>query len=272
MKKSILFLGVSLAFLAISGSDAFSQESKETTRPAALSGLERSVKDLYTGMEFVYIKGGCYEMGDTFEDGRKDEKPVHNVCVDDFYLGIHEVTQEQWEKVMGSNPSYFKGGNNYPVEQVSWEDVLQFVNRLINQTGRNYRLPTEAEWEYAARSGGRKEKYAGTSQEEELKQYAWFAPNSDLQTHPVGQKRPNGLGLYDMTGNVAEFCLDWYDENYYQNSPSNNPKGPNNGTYRVLRGNSYFAYDYRARASARSMVSSSVRNNFIGFRLGFSAR
>jgi sulfatase modifying factor 1 len=272
MKKSILLLGLSLAFVTISGSDVLSRASKENTTTAALPGLERNFKDPFTGMEFVFIKGGCYEMGDTFEDGRKDEKPSHSVCVDDFYLGIYEVTQEQWEKVMGSNPSYFKKGNNYPVEQVSWEDVLQFINRLNNQTGRNYRLPTEAEWEYAARSGGKKEKYAGTSQEDELKQYAWFAPNSDLQTHPVGQKKANGLGLYDLTGNVAELCLDWYDENYYKNSFSNNPKGPNGGTYRVLRGNSYFAYDYRARASARSMVTPSVRNSFIGFRLGFSGR
>jgi len=270
MKKLIPFL--SLVFFVFSGSDVVSQPSKETTTPASPPGLERTFKDFFTGMEFVYIKGGCYEMGDTFEDGRKDEKPVHNVCVDDFYLGIHEVTQEQWEKVIGNSPSYWKGGNNYPVEQVSWEDVQQFVNRLDNQTGRNYRLPTEAEWEYAARSGGKKEKYAGTSQEDELKHYAWFAPNSDLQTHPVGQKRPNGLGLYDMTGNVAELCADWYDENYYQNSPRDNPKGPNSGAYRVARGNSFFAYDYRARISARSMVSLAVRNNFIGFRLGFSGR
>jgi len=273
MKKSIMLLGFSLVFVTISGIDILSQASKESTTTAALPGLERTFKDPYTGMEFVFIKGGCYEMGDTFEDGRKDEKPVHNVCVDDFYLGTHEVTQEQWEKVMGSNPSYFRKGNNYPVEQVSWEDVQQFISRLNNQAGRSYRLPTEAEWEYAARSGGKKEKYAGTSQEGELKQYAWFAPNSDLQTHPVGQKRPNGLGLHDMTGNVAELCLDWYDDNYYKNSPRDNPKGPNTGTYRVFRGNSYFAYDYRARVSARSMVTPSMRNNnFIGFRLGFSAR
>jgi sulfatase modifying factor 1 len=271
MKKSILFLGVTLAFLAISGLDVLSQTSNESATPAALPGLGKIFKDAHLGMEFVFIKGGCYEMGDPFEDGRKDERPCHNVCVDDFYLGIYEVTQGQWEKVMGSNPSY-KKGDNYPVEQVSWEDVLHFVNRLNIQTGREYWLPTEAEWEYAARSGGKKERYSGTSQEEELKQYAWFAPNSDLQTHPVGQKRPNSLGLYDMTGNVAELCFDWYDENYYQSSPRDNPKGPNRGSYRALRGNSYFAYDYRARVSARSMVTPSLRNHFVGFRLGFSAR
>ncbi len=245
---------------------------KEKTTTAALPELERTFKDPYTGMEFVFIKGGCYEMGDTFGDGLKDEKPSHNVCIDDFYLGVYEVTQGQWKKVMGNNPSSFKKGNNYPVEQVSWEDVQQFIYRLNNQTGRNYRLPTEAEWEYAARSGGKTEKYAGTSQEDELKEYVWYAPNSDLQTHPVGQKRPNGLGLYDMIGNVSEWCDDWYDENYYENSPGDNPKGPDGGTYRVLRGRSYLSYWYEVRASSRSRATPSIRINFNGFRLGFSAR
>ena len=255
----------------ISGAEKNAPE-KETTTTAALPELGRTFKDPYTGMEFVFIKGGCYEMGDNFEDGDKDEKPSHNVCVDDFYLGIYEVAQGQWEKVMGNNPSFFKKGINYPVERVSWEDVQQFINRLNNQTGRNYRLPTEAEWEYAARSGGKKEKYAGMSEEDELKEYVWYAPNSDLQTHPVGQKRPNGLGLYDMIGNVGEWCTDWYDEDYYKNSPSNNPKGPDSGTYRVLRGKSYLDYWYEVRASTRSRATPSIRINFNGFRLGFSAR
>jgi formylglycine-generating enzyme required for sulfatase activity len=245
---------------------------KEIITTAALPELERTFKDPYTGMEFVFIKGGCYEMGDTFGDGNKNEKPSHNVCIDDFYLGVYEVTQGQWGKVMGNNPSHFRKGNNYPVEQVSWEDVQQFINRLNNQTGRNYRLPTEAEWEYAARSGGKKEKYAGTSQEDELKEYVWYAQNSDLQTHPVGQKRPNGLGLYDMIGNVGEWCADWYDEDYYENSPSNNPKGPSSGTYRVLRGNSYLTYSWLVRASTRGGATPSIRINYNGFRLGFSAR
>jgi formylglycine-generating enzyme required for sulfatase activity len=245
---------------------------KETATTAALSGLRRTFKDPYTGMEFVFIKGGCYEMGDTFGDGNKDEKPSHNLCVDDFYLGIYEVIQGQWEKVMGNNPSHFKKGDNYPVEQVSWEDVQQFIYRLNNQTGRKYRLPTEAEWEYAARSGGKTEKYAGTSEDDELKEYAWFDSNSDLQTHPVGQKRPNGLGLYDMIGNVSEWCADWYDENYYESSPGDNPKGPDGGTYRVLRGKSYLDCWDGVRASARSRATPSIRNNFNGFRLGFSAQ
>ena len=125
--------------------------------------------------------------------------------------------------VMGNNPSRFKGGDR-PVEQVSWKDVQQFISRLNEQSGQKFRLPTEAEWEYAARSGGRREKYAGTSQEGELGQYAWYFVNSGSQTHPVGEKRPNGLSLYDMSGNVWEWCADWYGENSYQGSPINNPE------------------------------------------------
>ena len=122
----------------------------------------KSYTDPTTGMEFVFVKGGCYQMGDTFGDGYSDEKPVHEVCVDDFYIGKYEVTQAQWEKVMGNNPSYFKNCDNCPVEQVSWNDIQEFINRLNSKAGGNkYRLPTEAEWEYAARSGEKREKYSG---------------------------------------------------------------------------------------------------------------
>lgn len=121
----------------------------------------KKFKDPVTGMEFVFIKGGCFDMGDTFGDGRADEKPVHEVCVGDFYIGIYEVTQAQWEKVMGNNPSKFKGGGNYPVERVSWNDIQDFIERLNRQGGKRYRLPTEAEWEYAARSGGKKRNMRG---------------------------------------------------------------------------------------------------------------
>ena len=227
--------------------------------------------DPVTGMEFVFLKGGCFEMGDTFGDGLQDERPVHEVCVDDFYLGKYEVTQRQWEIVMGNNPSRFKG-RDHPVEQVSWNDVQQFISRLNEQSGQKFRLPTEAEWEYAARSGGRREKYAGTSQEGELGQYAWYFVNSGSQTHPVGEKRPNGLGLYDMSGNVWEWCADWYGENSYQGSPINNPEGPFNGSYRVLRGGSWFNDPGNLRVGYRYCFSPAYRAGTIGFRLGVPAR
>ncbi|MBI5747219.1 MAG: formylglycine-generating enzyme family protein [Nitrospirae bacterium] len=187
----------------------------------------------------VLVKGGCYDMGDTFGDGNSDESPVHNVCLDDFYIGEHEVTQGEWQEIMGDNPSFFKGCDYCPVEWVSWNDTQGFIERLNKKRGKNYRLPTEAEWEYAARSGGKKERYSGTSSESELGNYAWYNNNSEFKTHPVKQKRPNSLGLYDMSGNVWEWVSDWYDEGYYKNSPKDNPKGPSTGKYRVLRGGSW---------------------------------
>jgi formylglycine-generating enzyme required for sulfatase activity len=244
---------------------------EKATTAVALPELEKSFKDPYTGMEFVFIKGGCFEMGDTFGDGEADEKPVHEVCIDDFYLGKYEVTQGQWEKVMDNNPSHFQGRDN-PVEEVSWINVKQYIDRLNSQSGRKYRLPTEVEWEYAARSGGKKEKFSGTSQEGELGQYAWYYDNSGNQTHPVGEKRPNGLGLYDMAGNVWEGCADWYDAHYYQNSPKDNPRGPGNGALRVLRGGSWFGRPWIVRAANRFRYDPANRFYLYGFRLGSPAR
>ena len=232
----------------------------------------KAFKDSVAGMEFIFVKGDCFDMGDTFGDGGTDEKPVHQVCVNDFFLGVYEVTQAQWERVMGNNPSYFKKGGNYPVEQVSWNDVQDFIGRLNRQNGKRYRLPTEAEWEYAARSGGKREWYAGTSRENELKDYAWYTGNSGGSTHPVGQKKPNGLGLFDMSGNVWEWCADWYDSNYYGNSPKNNPTGPNSGQYHMLRGGSWFSVPWNLRTAYRLGFAPSARYDDSGFRLGVAPR
>ncbi|MDP2279759.1 MAG: SUMF1/EgtB/PvdO family nonheme iron enzyme, partial [Nitrospirota bacterium] len=188
--------------------------------------------DPATGMEIVFVKGGCFQMGDTFGDGESDEKPVHEVCVDDYYIGKYEVTQGQWKAIMGNNPSHFKDcGDNCPVEQVSWNDVQEFIQKLneknnppsppFTKGGKGgFRLPTEAEWEYAARSGGKSERYSGGN---DIDSVAWYNKNSGGKTHPVGTKQPNGLGIYDMSGNVWEWVNDWYDEFYYKNSPKNNP-------------------------------------------------
>jgi formylglycine-generating enzyme required for sulfatase activity len=224
-------------------------------------------------MEFVFVKGGCFQMGNTFGDGEPDEKPVHEVCVDDFYMGKYEVTQGQWQTVMGANPSYFKEcGVNCPVEQVSWNDVQEFISRLNQRSGKRFRLPTEAEWEYGARSGGKREKWSGTSREGKLGQYAWYDGNSAGRTHRVGEKRPNGLGLHDMTGNVWEWCSDWYGENYYRGRPRNNPKGPDNGSSRVLRGGSWGNSPRYMRAADRYEDIPTDRGGNYGFRLGLSAR
>jgi len=239
-----------------------------TTFDWELEAGGKQFKDPVTGMEFVFVKGGCFEMGDTFGDGYSYEKPVHDVCVSDFYMGKYEVTQGQWEVIMGDNPSYFKNcGDNCPVENVSWNDVQEFIERLNSKTGKKYRLPTEAEWEYAARSGGKREKYAGTNSDADLGSYAWYIMNSGSKTHPVGQKQPNGLGLYDMSGNVWEWVSDRYDQNYYKNSPRNNPKGPSSGSYRVLRGGSWSGVPNAIRASYRFDINPSTRNYNYGFRL-----
>jgi|TARA_B100002003_G_scaffold66892_1_gene62262 formylglycine-generating enzyme required for sulfatase activity len=230
-----------------------------------------SVGEEKKGFEgMVFIKGGCFDMGYPFKDVKHngDEKPVHKVCVDDFYLGEHEVTQEEWEEIMGNNPSFFINcGDDCPVDQVSYDDVQKYIRRLNNKTDLNYRLPTEAEWEYAARSGGRKEKYAGTSKKSDLGDYAWYLDNSGFETHPVKTKQPNFLGLYDMSGNVWEWVQDWYNRLYYKESPRNNPKGPNSGSNRVIRGGSWSFKPEDVRAAKRDWDDPSFGNFRIGFRL-----
>jgi sulfatase modifying factor 1 len=228
--------------------------------------------DKIPDVPIVFVKGGCFEMGDTFGEGGTDEKPVHQVCLDDFYLGKFEVTQEQWEKVMGSNPSQFKNGGNYPVESVSWDEAREFTRRLSGLTGLKWRLPTEAEWEYAAKSGGKKEKFAGSGNGQNPDDYAWHEGNSDATTHPVGAKKPNGLGLYDMSGNVWEWVQDRYDHDYYRQSPHKNPRGDPFGINRILKGGSARTSVGFLRASYRDYVAPDTRGACFGLRLALSAK
>jgi formylglycine-generating enzyme required for sulfatase activity len=218
------------------------------------------------GAEFVLIPAGTFTMGDSSDAHKvKISKP--------FYMQTTEVTQVQWQKVMGSNPSHFtECGDDCPVEQVSWNDVQDFIGKLNRQEGTDkYRLPTEAEWEYAARSGGKQEIYAGTSNESELGNYAWYDANSGGKTHPVGQKKPNGLGLYDMSGNVWEWVLDWYGG--YQSGPLSlflsvtDPTGPSSGSHRVLRGGSCYNGAGYCRAAFRRYYTPAIRGRNLGFRL-----
>ncbi len=217
-----------------------------------------------SGLEFVWVKGGCFQMGDRFGEGDDNEKPVHEVCVDSFGMGRYEVTQGQWQKIMGNNPSKFTKGNNYPVEQVSWVDTQDFIRKLNSHTGKSFRLPTEAEWEYAACSGGKKEMYAGGS---DIDRLAWYDGNSGDSPHPVGTKEPNGLGLYDMSGNVWEWCSDWYDKNYYQHSLRNNPQGPSSGSFRVIRDGCWNGTSRLARCTNRDGFRSGYRLDNLGFRV-----
>ena len=240
--------------------------------------------DPATGMEFVWVEGGTFQMGDTFGDcaayGRCGyEQPVHEVTLTrGYYLGKTEVTQAQWAAVMGSNPSYFQPSNGYPscptcpVEQVSWNDIQAFVTTLNASTGKSYRLPTEAEWEYAAASGSAqaraaKQKYAGTSDTAALGDYAWYSDNAGSQTHPVGGKLANGLGLYDMSGNVWEWVQDSWS--YYSASPVTDPL-VQGGSYRVLRGGSWLYYADYERVAYRDYNNPDFRYFSIGFGLALS--
>ena len=191
------------------------------------------------GVKFtmVQVDGGLFTMGATAEQGgdaKNDEKPAHQVTLSSFMIGQTEVTQELWESVMGSNPSYEKGVK-LPVDKVSWDDCQEFITKLNALTGQNFRLPTEAEWEYAARGGSKSQgyKYSGSNN---LGDVAWYNGNSRDKIHDVATKQPNELGIFDMSGNVYEWCQDWYGENYYSSSPTSNPTGPASGSDRVDRG------------------------------------
>ena len=211
----------------------------------------------------IFVQGGTFEMGSN--DGQDDEKPVHRVTVSDFYIGKYEVTQKEWKEVMGNNPSYNKG-DNLPVEQVSWDDIQEYLQKLNAKTGKNYRLPTEAEWEYAARGGNKSRGYT-YSGSNSIDNVAWYSSNSGNETHAVGRKQANELGIYDMSGNVWEWCNDWYGENYYNNSPLQNPQGPTSGTYRVLRGGSFDGGDNNGRVASRVNFDPDVRYFIFGFRV-----
>ncbi len=205
------------------------------------------------GISFKMIKveGGTFTMGATAEQGEDADiyaKPAHQVTLSSYWIGEAEVTQALWEAVMGGNPSNFTVDNTQPVEQVSWNTCQEFISRLNELTGRNFRLPTEAEWEYAARGGNQSQgyKYAGSNT---LDHVAWYYDNSDNTTHPVKQKAANELGLYDMSGNVWEWCSDWFGD--YTASAQTNPQGATSGDTKVLRGGSWYHIEENARVSYR---------------------
>ncbi len=241
------------------------QEQKKTETPT-----EEVTADPDGGIagELIFVKGGTYTMGCTKDQGdcAMDEKPVHDVTLNDFYLAKYEVTQALWTKVIGSNPSEFYTCSDCPVEKVYWSDAQEFIVKLNEMTGKRFRLPTEAEWEYAGRGGIHQEnfKYSGSNSIEDV---AWTGSNGGGRTHAVGQKAPNKLGLYDMTGNVAEWCNDGYEDGYYKKSPASNPQGNARAVEKVLRGGSYRTGANDSHVSSRWTVRENYRVGFIGFRL-----
>ena len=220
-------------------------------------------------IEMVKVEAGSFNMGATpeMQVPYEVEKPVHRVTLtNNYYIGKYEVTQALWKIVMGSNPSNFKG-DNLPVENVSWNNCQKFISKLNKLTGKSFRLPTEAEWEFAARGGNKSRGYL-YSGSNAIGDVAWYEGNSSFMTHAVGTKQPNELGIYDMTGNVWEWCQDWYDS--YSSSPQTNPTGAVSGSYRVDRGGSWNCLARSCRASCRDRCTPDYRNNSCGLRLVLS--
>ena len=229
-------------------------------------------------MKMIWVEGGDFLMGCTSEQSgscESDEQNVRRVTVDGFYIGMLEVTQAQWEKVMGTSIYQQKAkasanntygvGPDYPMYYVSWEEAMEFCRQLSIKTGRTYTLPTEAQWEYAARGGNRPDgtKYAGSNM---IDLVAWYTDNSGRSTHICGSKRANSLGIYDMSGNVWEWCKDWYG-NSYISYDTNNPTGPSSGSNRVLRGGSWYKYAQNCRVANRNHNAPTYRSGDYGFRV-----
>ncbi|MFH0735700.1 MAG: formylglycine-generating enzyme family protein [bacterium] len=262
MKKTILILV--LFFVSGLNAQTIMHIMEDGVKKYEILVTNNTVIYFLDHLEMVTVNGGTFSMGSVAGPG--NEQPVHSVTLSTFKIAKYEVTQNLWKTVMGTNPSSSTGDENRPVEQVSWADVQSFITTLNGMTGKTYRLPTEAEWEYAARGGNQSQgyTYAGSN---DINAVAWYDVNSGGTTHPVGTKAANELGIYDMSGNVWEWCSDWYSETYYSVSPNTNPPGPGSGTYRVLRGGSRYTVNYVSRSAFRFSYSPNANGIDIGFRL-----
>lgn len=248
----LLIPGFLIVIILIQGSCTYGQQKNDTTSDWI--------------PEMVFIAGGTFQMGS--KTGGSDKRPVHRVVLNDFYIGKYEVTQAQYKKVMGEDDhiNYFEGCPDCPVERVSWYNAVAFTEKLSMLTGEKYRLPTEAEWEFAARGGIQSGsfKYSGS---DSIAAVAWRSDNSANMTHPVGMKMPNEAGLFDMSGNVWEWCSDWYSDSYYSMSPEQNPAGPESGSQRVIRGGSWFQDSFGLNITDRKAMNAEWRLGFVGFRI-----
>ncbi len=271
-------LNVRAGALDITVSSALAPSLSEHSPPAPIPPLVRNSESSLArptiqlpsirnsvGMDFVLIPAGEFHMGS--ENGRKGEKPVHLVRISrSFYLGKCPITQAQWQAVMRENPSHFISDPNRPVESISWYEAQAFLQQLGDQEIQSYRLPTEAEWEYAARAGATTA-YCFGDDPGRLSDYGWYDRSSGKITHPVGRLKPNAWGLHDIHGNVWEWVQDWYDEAYYQGSPMDDPKGPEKTNSKVIRGGGWHNLPGSLRVSARLENDPSNRFDGVGFRI-----
>ena len=250
--------------------DSHSKKAKVDISPTiGKANYTPNVKTFYANgvpFEMVEVRGGTFRMGGTSEQGSDaygDEKPVHSVTLSSYYIGKTEVTNALWMAVMRSKPSSFKGDDR-PMSLISWYDCQEFIRKLNALTGQNFRLPTEAEWEFACRGGNnsRGYKYSGSNY---IDNVAWHLENSGKKTHPVATKSPNELGIYDMSGSVNEWCSDW--KGGYTSGAQTNPKGPYDGSDRVIRGGDWFDNAMFCRSSSRSCAGPGIRSDFVGLRL-----
>jgi formylglycine-generating enzyme required for sulfatase activity len=261
---------LSIGFRVVAEASAAGVLNPPRPKPAVRAGepLKTLTLDCGNGvkLELVLIPAGTFTMGSN--DGDDNEKPPHLVTIGQpFYIGKFEVTQAQWRVVMGNNPSDFKG-DELPVGQVNWDDCQEFCKKLSAKTGKEIRLPTESEWEYACRAGSTG-KYSFGDSEKMLGSYAWYDENSDGKPRPVGQKKPNAWGLYDMHGNMWEWCCDWYDKEFYAHSPKSDPQGPSSGVGRVWRGGSWMSTPALGPGTFRSAWRGASRPGFRASGLGF---
>ena len=260
-----------LVFTGVSSEKKFALKEFNPDLPSDWSGYKYLVIEMRTStpqrfsicMKFAWIPPGEFTMGTP--GNNTYEKPHRVKLTKGFHMGIHPVTQAQWQAVMGNNPSRFKG-DDLPVEMVSWTECVAFCEKLGKGDGKQYRLPTEAEWEYACRAGSQSTYYFGDDPKL-LGDYAWFNGNANGNTHPVGQKKANAWGLFDMHGNVCQWCEDWYDANYYSNSPTDHPVNTTAATGRVLRGGSWGFSAGDARSAYRYDLTPDFRVSSIGFRV-----
>lgn len=276
MLKSKTLIYIAIAFLILVSLDA----SGETVQTGSFNGIDINIAvekksvpfhdptpggtwtEPGTGIQFIFIPKGCFQMGSN--SGDDDEKPIHEVCLDSFWIGKYEVTQGQWKKIMGQNPSRFQSGDNFPVEQISWHDAKKFISKLNQQSGKLFSLLTEAQWEFAARSGGKDQSYAGG---DNLNDVAWYTSNSEYKTHRAGTKKPNDFGIYDMSGNVSEWCEDVYLNQGYSKHEQHNPLVTFGGSLVVIRGGSWVNKPEYLRATFRLRFSADYLYSDLGFRL-----